>query len=365
MTVDGQQTLARALRSLRGLPHDRARLDDRERGAPVDPHGSRVLGDLAGLGRQRVPAHVRRVPAPGRPARRPLRPPEDVPDRPRALHRGVACLRARDVRGGPRDRSGRAGDRRRRRVGCIAVADHDPLHRARRSREGDGRLRLRRGRRRDDRRAPRRDPHRHAELALDLPRQHPGRRRRLRALPQPAPRRARAGGQHAARCRGRCHRHLRAHARRLRDRERQRGGVDDRPDARPARGLRGLARPLPLDRVARRLAARSPQPLQAAQRRHRERRRRPLGRGDVRVVLPLGALPAAGARLQPARRGPRVPADLPDHGRVLARALGQARDAVRDPHPAERRPDAGRDRARALRPRAGRRELLDARAARA
>ena len=37
------------------------------------------------------------------------------------------------------------------------------------------------------------------------------------------------------------------------------------------------------------------------------------GRGDVLVVLPLGALPPARARLQPARRRPRVPAgDDPD-----------------------------------------------------
>ena len=82
-------------------------------------------------------------------------------------------------------------------------------------------------------------------------------------------------------------------------------------------------------RVAR--AARAARALPAAQRRDRERRRRALGGGDVRLVLPLGALPAARARLQPAPGRPRVPAGEPDHGRVLARALGEARDALRHP----------------------------------
>ena len=53
----------------------------------------------------------------------------------------------------------------------------DALHRARRAREGDGRLRLRRVGRRLDRRAPRRRPHGRARLALDLPRQRAGRDR--------------------------------------------------------------------------------------------------------------------------------------------------------------------------------------------
>ena len=52
------------------------------------------------------------------------------------------------------------------------------VHRAGRAREGDGRLRLRRGRRRQHRRAARRRAHRRAELALDLPGQPPDRRRR-------------------------------------------------------------------------------------------------------------------------------------------------------------------------------------------
>ena len=67
--------------------------------------------------------------------------------------------------------------------------------------------------------------------------------------------------------------------------------------------------------------------------------------GHVRVVLPLRALPAARARLQPARGRPRVPAVDADLGRVLARPLGEARDAVRDQAAARRRAAARRARA--------------------
>ena len=80
--TDGQpHPLARAVRPLPRRPDDRARHDDRERRAAVDPGGPRLHGDLARLGRERLPAHLRRLPAARRPARRPLRPPAAVPDR--------------------------------------------------------------------------------------------------------------------------------------------------------------------------------------------------------------------------------------------------------------------------------------------
>ena len=104
------------------------------------------------------------------------------------------------------------------------------------------------------------------------------------------------------------------------------------------------------------VAARAAPPLPAPERRDRERRRRALGGGDVRVVLPLGALPAARARLQPAPGRARVPAGEPDHGRVLDRALGEARDALRHPAPARDRARARGGRARPLRAGAGRRQ---------
>ena len=96
------------------------------------------------------------------------------------------------------DGAGRPGPRRRRRVGRLAVADDDAVHRAGRAREGDGRLRLRRLRRRLDRRAARRRPHRRPQLALDLPRQRPDRARRLCAVAAAAAGRARARGRRGA-----------------------------------------------------------------------------------------------------------------------------------------------------------------------
>ena len=62
------------------------------------------------------------------------------------------------------------------------------------------------------------------------------------------------------------------------------------------------------DRVARRVAARAAAAVPDPERRDGERGRRALVGGDVRVVLPLGALPAAGARLRLAPGRPRVPA---------------------------------------------------------
>ena len=75
-----------------------------------------------------------------------------------------------------------------------AVADDDDVHRAGGARQGDGRRRLRRVGRRQPRRAARRRAHRRARLALDLPRQHPDRRRGVPALPRA---RSRTGGQEA------------------------------------------------------------------------------------------------------------------------------------------------------------------------
>ena len=61
--------------------------------------------------------------------------------------------------------------------------------------EGDGRLRVRDVRRRRPRRAARRRTHRLVQLALDLPRQRPDRRRGLAARTPGAPRRTRSPSQ--------------------------------------------------------------------------------------------------------------------------------------------------------------------------
>ena len=74
------------------------------------------------------------------------------------------------------------------------------------------------------------------------------RRRPLAAAPACV---SRPGCRTAPRRRGRGHRHRRPHAGRLRDRQRQRGGLDVRPDARPARRGGGAAGDLRRDRGAR------------------------------------------------------------------------------------------------------------------
>ena len=117
------------------------------------------------------------------------------------------------------------------------------------------------------------------------------------------------------------------------------GWVDAR-DARPARRSRGALRRLRPHRVACVLAARAAAPLQAAERRDGERRRHALVGRDVRLVLPRRAVSPARARLQPVAGRPRVPAREHHHGRLLGRALREARHALR-------REAAARDRAAA------------------
>ena len=99
MTIDRQPpTLARARRALPRRPDDRPRHDHRERRAAVDPRGPRLLRELARVGRERVPADLRRVPAARRTARRPLRAPAAVPRRSRRSSRAPrspAASRAR------------------------------------------------------------------------------------------------------------------------------------------------------------------------------------------------------------------------------------------------------------------------------
>ena len=84
---------------LPGRSDDRPRRHDRRRRAAVDPRGPRVLGDVVGMGRECVSAHLRRVPAARRTARRPLRAPAPLHRRDRALHGRVARVRARRLAG--------------------------------------------------------------------------------------------------------------------------------------------------------------------------------------------------------------------------------------------------------------------------
>ena len=108
----------------------------------------------------------------------------------------------------------------------------------------------------------------------------------------------------------------------------------------------GLFADLPRPRVEGALAADAAPPLQAAQPRRLEHRRHPLGRGHVRLVLHVGALPPARARLQPAAGRPRLPARERDHGHPLGRRVREARHALRLQAAPGDRADAGGPRAR-------------------
>ena len=81
-------------------------VDDRGRRAALDPRGPRLLGDLARVGRERLPADVRRVPPARRQARRPLRAPTAV--------LSPASCSSRSRRSPAASRPRRAADRRAR-----------------------------------------------------------------------------------------------------------------------------------------------------------------------------------------------------------------------------------------------------------
>ena len=92
------------------------------------------------MGRQRLPAHLRRLPAARRPARRPVRPPAAVPVG-IALFTVASSLRARGPRGCSSPRAACRASAAR--SPCrLALADDEPVHRAGRARQGDGRLRF-------------------------------------------------------------------------------------------------------------------------------------------------------------------------------------------------------------------------------
>ena len=156
----------------------------------------------------------------------------------------------------------------------------------------------------------------------------------------------------------------RADRRRLRDRQRQRQRLALGRDARPARGRASScsASSSRSSRASRPRSCRcgssaSAEPL------GRQRRRRALVGRDVRLVLLRRAVPRARARLRPAARRARLPAGERHHGRLLARALGADRDALRHPAADRRRDGARLARAAAVRARARERELLARRAA--
>ncbi len=164
-------------RGLRSDLHAAARHHGRERRAARHPALAALELLRPAVGRQRLLADARRVPAHLRRARRPLRPAPPVHDRPRHLHGLLGRLRAVRLAARAEPRARRAGHRRRDDARDLARAD-----RRRVPRQG-ARRRVRRLRRRDRRRRRRRPGRRRIDhlghrLGMDLLRQRADRHRR-------------------------------------------------------------------------------------------------------------------------------------------------------------------------------------------
>ena len=145
-------------RPVRGRP----RRLDRQRRAADDRRRARLLPGQPLLGRQRLRAHLRRLPAARRPARRPARPAAGLHGRPRPVRARLAGRRLRRERRRADRRARRPGPRRRDRLARRALDRHHHLPRRRGAQQGARRLgrgrRLRRRRRRPARRRAHRVP---------------------------------------------------------------------------------------------------------------------------------------------------------------------------------------------------------------
>ncbi len=201
--------------ALPGRIDDRAGHDDRECGPALDPRRPAFYRDLAGLGGQRLHAHVRRLPAAGRAAGRPAGPPPDVSCRPGRLHRGVAGLRPGPEPGAADRRARGPGPGRRGGLCGIAVPHHEPVHRDRRTGARHGRVRFCLRGRRQHRRVAGRPAHQRVVMALDIPGQPADRRAGLCAVPAADSRGPARRSGHPAGRGGRAQRYRLAHAGRV------------------------------------------------------------------------------------------------------------------------------------------------------
>ncbi len=208
--------MAGAGASERSPVHGRPGHRDRECRVALDQGRPRVLAREPSVGDQRVRARLRRLPAPRRASGRPHRAQAHLPRGHRRVHAGVPLRRSSVVRD--------VVDRRTRSPGSRSGDHHavralDPLDDLRRRARAQHRTRrLGRGRRvrRRRRRPPRRDPHRRAQLGVDLLRQRPGRHHRARAGAAASPREPRRAREEVRRSRWRA-RHRRSLLARLRD----------------------------------------------------------------------------------------------------------------------------------------------------
>ncbi|CAA9471179.1 MAG: Uncharacterized MFS-type transporter, partial [uncultured Solirubrobacteraceae bacterium] len=332
----------RARPRLPGAVHGRPRRDDRERRAAVHPVRPAVLPHGPAVGHQRLHADVRRLPAPGRPGGRPLRPQAPLPRRDRRLHPRLARQRpGRELRGARR-RPRLPGPRRGARLARGALHHHHDVSRGPRAHPGARRLGRHRGRRRRLRAPARRRPHRRAVVGVDLLREHPGRHRGVPALPAVRPRVPAHHARGRLRHRRRDPLHGRARDAHLRDRQGRVVRLDGRQDARPRPRRARAPRRVPRARDAPPRAARPPRDLPDPLPGHRERLHAARGGRPVRVLLLRLALPPAGPGLRRARHGPGLPPhDRGDHGRL--HPLPGAHPPLRRQARPHRRPGDGGD----------------------
>ena len=259
------------------------------------------------MGRQRVRARLRRLPAPRRPRGRPARTQAPVPVRRRRVHDCVAPQRPRVVVGRA-DRLARAsGARRRLHLARCARDHHDDVRGGSRAVEGARRVGGDRFRRRGGRARARRRAHAGVLVAVDLLHQRPRRDHRVRALGSPDPGVARRAGGAELRRGGGGHGDGRPDAARLRDREHAAEGMDVGVDAR-YRGRRVRpAHRVRRDRAPGHGAARAARHLPHSHAHHRERRDAARRVRTLRNVLFQLAVHSASSRIRPARGGARVP----------------------------------------------------------
>ena len=288
--------MVRAGAPQRRAVHGRARHRDRERGPAVDQGRPGLLAGESAVGDQRIRALLRRLPAPRRPARRHPRPAAGLRRGSRPLHGRVVPRRDGLERGLADRGAGAAGAGRSCDLARRPLDPHDHVRRGEGAQRRARRLGRRRRLRRRSGRPARRGDHGHAQLGVDLLRQHPGRDRRTGARPDPARREPRRSREELRRPRRRA-RHGRPDGARLRDHggERLRLGLGDH--------VGDLRRRACAPRCLRRLGAatsRAADALRDPPDEHdpgRQRRRLHSRNGDVRDVPDADALHAASARL--------------------------------------------------------------------
>ena len=182
--MDLRHYLGRAVHGLAGQPRG-------DHGAAVDPGAPARLARGAAVDGERLHAHLRGAAAHRRHARRAVRPPPDVHDRPRPVHRRVGRRRARARHRRAGGRPGGAGRRRRHRDPAdphAAVGGGVPAT----PRPGAGRLGRRRRPGHRHRPAGRRGGRGRRVLAVDLLAERADRRRAAADRPAPAHREPRA-----------------------------------------------------------------------------------------------------------------------------------------------------------------------------